>query len=109
MKRLGIGAALLVAFAIGFGLGRSPAGDRLRDAGEKAIGSVVVASAGEMATDPTTRIILENPSLLPAILGGGAFGNESDPAIARRIFSKDEAAIAAAHDITKIEAVAPRT
>lgn len=109
MKWLGLAMGLLVSFAFGVALGGTDVGDGMRAAGERALGTGLVAASGESAEDPMTRVLLENPSLIRAIQGDGAFGNPSDPAISRRIFSRDEAAIEAAREITKVEKLAPRT
>ena len=109
MKAIGICAALLLSFGLGFAAGGSRLVPTLLEGGERAIGTALVAAAGARTEDATTRLLLEHPSLLPAILGGGAFGNPSDPAISRRMFAKREAGVQAAREITAVEALGPRT
>lgn len=108
MRALGLVGALL-AFGLGLAVGRSSIGQQIHTAGERAVGAALVAAAGDRSGDARTRVLLEHPSLVPAILGAGAFGNPSDPDIATRLFSRDATAIEKARELTHVEEVAPRT
>jgi alkyl sulfatase BDS1-like metallo-beta-lactamase superfamily hydrolase len=54
-------------------------------------------------------VLMEHPSLIAAISGGGAFGGEFSFVVARNMFSRGEAAVEEAKAKTAIVAVAPRT
>ena len=109
MRRSRILIVALGAFCLGLLAGRTPVGDRAAHMGERLVGEALVRASGKRASNARMRVLLENPSLLPAIMGGGAFGNPSDPDFATRLFSRDEKAIEVARQITEVEEVAPRT
>lgn len=54
-------------------------------------------------------LLLEYPSLIRAIMRGGAFGGEFSPRVGTHMFSRDPEAIADALELTRIEELAPRT
>jgi len=109
MRWLVPGLIALLAFALGVATGSTGARERLRRVGERAVGSALVAISPERASDVRVRVLMENPSLISAIQGEGAFGGRSHPSIGLGIFSRNEEAIEAARDLTQVEKLAPRT
>ncbi|MFP6656389.1 MAG: MBL fold metallo-hydrolase, partial [Myxococcota bacterium] len=106
--RKGLLAALVFTAGLIVG-GSDEFGHRAHEAVENTAAKVLVAVSDERVDDVRMQLLMENPSLIRAIQGGGAFGNKSHRSIALGMFSRSEAGIAAARELIQIELVAPRT
>jgi alkyl sulfatase BDS1-like metallo-beta-lactamase superfamily hydrolase len=103
----------LLALGIGLVLGRtevgSDLGDSLAAAGERAAGTALGVAARSADLDTRSLVLAENPSIIPRLAEGGSFGGEFSRAVAQGMFGREEQAIQDALDMTKVEALAPRT
>jgi alkyl sulfatase BDS1-like metallo-beta-lactamase superfamily hydrolase len=103
----------VLALGLGLVLGRtelgSELGDTLASAGERAAGAALGAAARSADLDIRSRVLAENPSIIPRLAEGGSFGGEFSRAVAQGMFGREEQAIQDALELTKVESLAPRT
>jgi len=107
MKRVaGYLAVAVVFLAAGLLLGRTDSGGELVSSART---STLKALSGVASGEAHTRVLIENPELIPRIAKGGAFGGEMSMLAARNMFGRVPEAIEDVRSKTRVAEIAPRS
>ena len=107
---LGYLSCALVFAGLGLVLGRTDAGEAVRQSGRRAALRAAASVARRADVETRMLVLLENPELMDAVSRGGAFGGDFSRHVAQNMFDRDHRpAVDDAKRITRVEELAPRS
>ena len=99
----------LVFFGLGLLLADTDIGQQTRAAASGARSATLSAVAGATDVDTRSRVLIENPELIPRIVEGGAFGGSMSLSAAQNMFGRLQESIDDVRAKTVVEEVGPRS
>ena len=99
----------LVFFGLGLLLADTDIGQQTRAAASGARSATLSAVASATDVDTRSRVLIENPELIPRIVEGGAFGGSMSLSAAQNMFGRLQESIDDVRAKTVVEEVGPRT
>jgi alkyl sulfatase BDS1-like metallo-beta-lactamase superfamily hydrolase len=107
--KIGYLITAVIFMTLGLLLADTQVGEITRQAAQDARSATLSTVAGAVDADVRTRVLMENPEMIPRIAEGGAFGGEMSLSAAQNMFGRLEESIVEVRAKTVVEEVAPRS